>query len=305
MTESYIELRRRNSFGDIINIYFQFLKSQFKTFVNLYLKYNAISMVITLIASYLLVTGFMGMASRDFRFGMGGPINNEVYLYSGAAILILVIMATYFLNFSFASSYLVTYVENNGEVNGGKVWQKIKQNFLSLITFILLGFLMYVGFLIASIIVSLIPFIGVFLQYGLSFTLSAFFGLSFISIFIGNKAVSDAFSEGWNFTFDNFWKVVLFGLIIGILNLMIVTLILSVPGFIISIYIYFSIDSNVEILTSVFANVLFTLGFAIFILAFIFSQALSQLAYGILYYNLFEEKYNIFLREQIEKIGAH
>lgn len=304
MADTYIELRRRNSFGDIINIYFQFLKVQFKPFLNLYLRYNAISMVITLIASYLLVTGFMGLASRDFRFGMGGPINNEVYLYTGGGLLIIVIFATYFLNFSFSSSYLVTYVENEGEVDGPKVWQKIKANFLSLVVFILLGFFIYVGFVIVSVIISLLPIIGVFLQYGLNFTISAFFGLSFISIFFGNKSVADAFTEGWNFTFNNFWKVVLYGLIIGILNLMLITLILSIPGFIISIYLYFSIDSQVEILTSVFANVIFTLGFAIFILAFIFSQALGQIAYGILYYNLYEEKFNFFLREQIEKIGV-
>jgi len=304
MTDNYIELRRRNSFGDIINLYFQFLKVQFKPFLNLYLKYNAISMVLTLIAAYLLVTGFMGLASRDFRFGMGGPINNEVYLYSGGALLIIIVFATYFLNFSFASSYLVTYVEKEGEAEGHTVWQKIKANFLSLMVFIILGFLIYLGFLFVSVILSIIPFIGIFLQYGLNFALSAFFGLSFISIFLGNKAVSDAFSEGWNFTFDNFWKVVLYGFIIGILNLMLTMLILSIPGFIISIYLYFTVESEVEVYTSVFANVLFTIGFAIFILAFIFSQALGQIAYGILYYNLYEEKFNFFLREQIEKIGV-
>ena len=65
MNEKYIELRTRSTFGDIINTYFLFLKHNFKAYTNLYLRYNAISIILTLISSYLLVTGFMGLASRD------------------------------------------------------------------------------------------------------------------------------------------------------------------------------------------------------------------------------------------------
>ncbi|MDX1472426.1 MAG: hypothetical protein R3213_13080, partial [Flavobacteriaceae bacterium] len=68
MAKPYLELRNRNSFGDVINTYFLFLKYNFKQYTSLYLKYNAISIILALVSAYLLVTGFMGLASRDFRF---------------------------------------------------------------------------------------------------------------------------------------------------------------------------------------------------------------------------------------------
>ena len=143
------------------------------------------------------------------------------------------------------------------------------------------------------------------IQYGLSFLVAAFFGLAFMSLFSKGNSIGEAIGEGWSFTFTKFMKVILFGLVVGILNLMITWVIISVPTFILGIYIYFSVESQVDIATSVFANVLFTFGFAIFILSFLFTQAITQIAYGALYYNLYEERYNEFLREKIEQIGVN
>lgn len=86
---------------------------------------------------------------------------------------------------------------------------------------------------------------------------------------------------------------------------MITALILSIPSVLIGIYVYFSVDSNVDLATSTFATMVFTLGFAAFLLSFIYAQALSQLAYGILYYNLYEVKYNVFLQKKIDQIGVN
>ncbi len=305
MAPNYIELRSRNSFGDIINTYFNFLKYNFKHYTSLYLRYNAISIILALLAAYLLVTGFMGLASRDFRFGMGGAIDHNSYLIGGAVMLFLIVFATTLINYSFSSSYLVTYAENQGEVESREVWIRIRENLGTIMVFIMLGIAIYIGYIIISFILALIPVIGMFAQYGISFLISSIFGLSFMSIFFQNKSLGNSLTEGWEFTFMNFWKVVLYGLVIGILNLMITALIVSIPTFIISIYVYFSIQSEVEIISSVFANIVFTLGFAIFLIAFIYSQALTQIAYGVLYYNLHEERYNTFLRQKIDQIGVN
>ncbi|NNC46581.1 MAG: hypothetical protein HKN99_11925 [Winogradskyella sp.] len=301
----YIELRNRNAFGDIINNYFLFLKYNFKNYTNLYLRYNAISIILTLVCSYLLVTGFMGLASRDFRFGMSNNVETDAYFIFGVVIMVLVLFITSLINYSFSSAYISEYVANGGKVESQPIWTKIKSNIGTIVLFILIGAALYVGYLIITIIVSFIPILGMLIQYGLSFTLSAVFGLTFMSIFSKRKSFSDAISEGFNFTFSNFWKVVLFGLIIGILNLMITALILAIPSFIIGIYIYLSAQSNVEFATSVTASIIFTLSFGLFLLAFVFSQALSQVAYGILYYNLYEIKYNEYLQQKIEQIGAN
>ena len=164
---------------------------------------------------------------------------------------------------------------------------------------------MYGVYLAISVMISFIPLLGMIVQYGMSFTMSAVFGLTFMSIFSSKKGFGEAISEGFDFTFFKFWRVVLFGLVIGILNLMISALIVSIPSVIIGIYVYFSVDSNIDIATSTFSTLVFTLGFAVFLLSFIYTQALSQLAYGILYYNLNEIKYNVFLQKKIDQIGVN
>ncbi len=305
MNKPYIELRNRNSFGDIVNTYFQFLKYNFKSYTSLYLRYNAVSIILSVISSYLLVTGFMGLASRDFRFGIGNNINSESYFIYAIILLVLILFVTSLINFSFSSAYISEYATHKGVVNSKNIWSKIKNNIGAIILFILIGVGMYIVYFIVSAILAFIPFIGMLIQYGLSFLMSAIFGLTFMSIFSTNKSIGEAISEGWDFTFSNFWKVIFYGLVIGILNLLINVFVISFPSYIIGFYLYFSIDSGVEIVTSVFASVLFTLGFAIFILSFVYTQALSQIAFGILYYNLFETKYNVFLREKIEEIGIH
>ena len=301
----YIELRTRNNFGDIINTYFLFLKYNFKHYTNLYLRYNAISIILTILCSYLLVTGFMGLASRDFRFGMGSNVDNEMYLGIGAFVLLFILGITALINYGFSSAYISEYVKHEGQIESKNIWNIIINKLGSLFLFILIGIGMYLGYLIVSVILAFIPLLGMLAQYALSFTIGAIFGLSFMALFMGNKTVGQALTEGWNFTFSNFLRVVFYGLIIGILNLMITLLILSIPGFVLGIYVYFSAESGVDMATSTLSTVVFTLGFAMFILSFIYTQALSQLAYGVLFFNLHEETYNLFLRERIEEIGVN
>lgn len=305
MNKMYIELRNRNDFGETINTYFKFLKYNFKKFTSLYLRYITGSIILLFLASYLLVTGFMGLASKDFRFGMNNEGSHTIYLIIGAVVLVLILFITTLINYSFSSAYISEYVNNTGLVESKNVWQKIKFNLGTIMLFVLLGMALYVGYIIVSFIFAFIPLIGLFVQYGLNFLITAFFGLSFMSIFSDSKSLSPALGEGWQFTFSSFGKVILFGLVIGILNVMITMLILSIPSFIIGIYVYFSIESQVDLQTSVFANIVFTLGFAMFLLAFIYSQALTQIAYGVLYYNIYEDKNNVFLRNKIEEIGIN
>lgn len=305
MKDEYIELRTRSAFGDIINTYFLFLKYNFKTYTNLYLRYNAASIVLTLIASYLLVTGFMGLASRDFRFGMSNNIESDSYFIAGILVFLLIVFITSLINYSFSSAYIADYVNTGGCINPKTIWRNILNNLGTIIIFVLIGALLYGLYLIISVLVSFIPLLGMIIQYGLSFTLAAVFGLTFMSIFSKNKSFGEAISEGFELTFSQFWRVILYGLIIGILNFLISALIAAIPSVIIGIYVYFSVESNVDLLTSTFATLVFTFGFAAFILAFVYTQALSQLAYGILYFNLYEVKYNVFLRTKIDQIGAN
>ncbi|WP_299123360.1 hypothetical protein [uncultured Winogradskyella sp.] len=305
MNEKYIELRTRSTFGDIINTYFLFLKYNFKTYTNLYLRYNAISIILTLICSYLLVTGFMGLVSRDFRFGMSNNVSTDSYLIAGSIILLLIAFLTFSINYSFSSAYIADYANNEGKVESKRIWKSIISNIGTIIIFILIGGLLYIVYLVAAGILSLIPFLGFLIQYGLNFTMSAIFGLTFMSIFSTKKGFGEAISEGFDFTFSNFWRLILFGFVVGILSFVFMLTLFQIPSYLMGIYVYFSVESGVDITTSTLATLFFTLWFAIIIISTIYIQALSQVAYGILYYNLFEGKYNEFLQKKIDQIGVN
>ncbi len=246
----------------------------------------------------------MGLASRDFRFGMGSSqTETQLYLGIGGILLALIYFTTSLINYSFSSAYITQYVKTGGNQTSKGIWDSIKLNIGNIFLFILLGILIYLGYFIISIVLAFIPVVGTLVQYAISFILSAMFGIAFMAIFSNNLSTVEALKEGWEFSINNFLKVIGYSFVIGVLNLMITALIIAIPGFILSIYVYFSAESNIDILTSNFSSILFTISFAIFLLSFIFSQALSQLAYGVLFYNLHEEKYNTFLQSKIDLIG--
>ena len=305
MNEKYIELRTRSTFGDIINTYFLFLKHNFKTYTNLYLRYNAISIILALVCSYLLATGFMGLVSRDFRFGMDNNSSSDNYLIAGGIILVLVFFITTSINYSFSSAYIADYANHNGKVESKRIWKSIMSNIGTIIVFILIGAFLYLIYLFIAGVLSLIPLLGFFAQYGLNFTMSAIFGLTFMSIFSTKKGFSEAISEGFDFTFSNFWRIVLFGLVIGLLGFVFMVTLFQIPTYLMGIYVYFSVESGIDLTTSTVATLFFTLWFAIILIFLIYVQALSQIAYGILYYNLFEVKHNVFLQNKIDQIGIN
>ena len=305
MNEKYIELRTRSTFGDIINTYFLFLKHNFKTYTNLYLRYNAISIILALVCSYLLATGFMGLVSRDFRFGMDNNSSSDNYLIAGGIILVLVFFITTSINYSFSSAYIADYANHNGKVESKRIWKSIMSNIGTIIVFILIGAFLYLIYLFIAGVLSLIPLLGFFAQYGLNFTMSAIFGLTFMSIFSTKKGFSEAISEGFDFTFSNFWRIVLFGLVIGLLGFVFMMTLFQIPTYLMGIYVYFSVESGIDLTTSTVATLFFTLWFAIILIFLIYVQALSQIAYGILYYNLFEVKHNVFLQNKIDQIGIN
>lgn len=301
--DKYLELRTRNGFGAVVDLYFDFLKQNFKLFFSLYLRYNAISIIFTLLACYLLVTGYLGTIGQDFRFGGGSNIDSELYVLWGFIILILMLLITALINLSFSSAFVAEYVNTQGKPETKGIWRIISTNLGSIVVYILLGVLIYIGFAIISVVLAYIPYLGAFLQYCIGFLISTMFGLIFMAIFAGNPSVSEAFNEGWEFTTRHFSKVFFYGVVIGILNLMIIAFTLSLPGFVIGIYFYFSAESGVDLASSPITSIILTLGFSLFILGLIFSRALSQVAHSILFYNLHEVKHNSYLQSRIKLIG--
>ncbi|MGY3793661.1 hypothetical protein [uncultured Aquimarina sp.] len=305
MKENYIELKESRDFGDIINTYFEFFKLNLKSFTNVFISYNGIFIFLLLGISYLMVTGFIGMYNVETGFGNGTQDESAMLVGFGVLLFFVVFIIIAALNYSLASSYMINYDEQKQVVTDKKlVWNIVRDNIGRILIFILLLAVIYVIYMIISLVLSFIPLIGFLAQNVIGFALTAWFGISFMVMLNENKSPIDAFGEGWDLVKSNFWKTVGANFILGILVGLILLLILMIPGIIVGVYTYHAVSIDTAIGESVLAKVIYTFGLCIFFVVIAYSQSLSQFINGILYYALHEEKYNVNTRQKIDQIGA-
>ncbi len=309
MKDKYIELRINRDFGDILTVYFDFLKQNIKKFTNVFLSYNGVFLVGLLITSYLLVSGFIGLIAAEGNFFSTGPAQtNEdtywIYIVAGSILFTIIFLLVAGLNFSLSSSYLVKYDEQKGMTFDKKeVWELTKSKFGNTLLFILLLIPIYLVFMIVAIIFAFIPLLGMFAQYIVQFFLTAWIGVSFFSMMNENKGVTDAFGEGWNLVTKSFWKSIGVNFILGLLNGLLFFIILIVPSVIIGLYVFHDVQSGATEAGSVVSTIVYTLGGCLVLILMVYAQCLSQFVNGILFYALHEKTYNINTRSKIDQIG--
>jgi len=310
MAEQYIELRVNRDFGDILSVYFDFLRKNLKKFTNVFLSYNGIFIIGLLICSYLLVTGFVGMISMsDGGYGVGtenpsGSNSHWVYILIGGVFYGLIMMAVLCLNYGLCASYLHLYEQSKGrDFHRREVWAHNRDNLGKTLLFILLLIPLFIGVFIVAVVFAIIPILGLFAQYIVQFFVTAWIGVSFFAMISQKMTVGDGFSEGWRLVSGNFWKSVGVNFILGLLNGILLMVILMVPGIIIGIYTYHVVANNVDVGSSVLATSLYTLFLCIFMVMTVYAQCLSQFVNGILFYALHEKAYNSNTRSKIEQIG--
>ncbi|WP_378183983.1 hypothetical protein [Aquimarina sp. SS2-1] len=305
MNDKYIELKQRRDLGSIINTYFEFFKLNLKSFTNIFISYNGVFIFLLLGISYLMVTGFMGMYNTQTGFGNSTEENSTMLVGFGVILFFLVFIIIAALNYSLASSYMIKYDEQKKVITDKKeVLNLVKQNIGRILLFIILLAVIYVIYMIISLVLSFIPLIGFIAQNVIGFGLTAWFGVSFMVMLNENKNPVDAFGEGWDLVRNNFWKTVGVNFILGLLVGLLFLLILIVPSVIVGVYTYHAVNVNTVIGESVVAKVIYTFSLCIFFILAAYSQSLSQFINGVLYYSLHEEKYNIHTREKIDQIGA-
>nr|WP_299340514.1 hypothetical protein [Allomuricauda sp.] len=309
MQNKYIELRINREFGDILSVYFDFLKQNIKNFTNVFLRYNGISLIGLLIVSYLLVSGFIGVFVYEGRnvYGGSSEILEEkytAYIISGVALFLIIFLLTTALNYSLSSSYMIRYQENKGlNFEAREAWDMVKDNLGNILLFVLCLILLFTGVIVVSFILLLVPFLGIFAYYILLFFFLAWVGVSFFHMMQEKTGVMDAFKEGWNLVFDNFWKSIGTNFILGILNNLIQIVLDIIPFVIVGIYTFHAVESNIDFSESVVATIVYTLGVWFALAVGIYGYCLTQFVNGVLYYSLHEKKYNIYTRSKIEEIG--
>ncbi len=306
----YIELKINRDFGDIITVYFDFLKQNLKKFTNIFLSYNGIFLVGLLIVSYLLVTGFVGLVTYENNSGFGDSTStpDEAYVFyfiAGGILFAVIFIIVAILNYSLAGAYMVKYESKEGpNFEKKEVWDFFKDRLGNIIVFVLLLIVLYVGLTIVNFILLIIPIVGVFARYILQFFTTAWIGVSFYCMLAENKGVTESFGEGWNLVTKNFWKSVGVQFIIGILNVLLIFLVLMIPGGLITLYTYHVIDTDLDVSTSIIPTIVWTIGLCAVLITFVYYQCLSQFVNCILYSALHEKTYNTNTRSKIEQIGV-
>lgn len=303
--DNYIELKINRDFGDILSVYFDFIRQNLKKFTNIFLNYNGLFLVGLLIVSYLLVSGFIGLISSENSYGIGDTNESSyIYLALGGILYFIIIIVVGVLNYSLAGSYMVNYEKFKGNhFDKKEVWDLVKERLGSSILFVLLLVLIYIGCTVIGIILAIIPLVGIFAYYILIFFILGWFGVSFFSLIKDNKGVTDAYGEGWKLTTKNFWRTVGVNFILGLLNGILTMVVMIIPSIIIGVYTYHVVENSVDLSASIIPTIMYTLGTCLFLIIMVFGQCLSQFVNGILFYSLHEKEYNTNTRSKIEQIG--
>ncbi|MBM1107893.1 hypothetical protein JQC67_17190 [Aurantibacter crassamenti] len=309
-TSEYIELKISRDLGVIISDYFTFLKQNLKKFTNIFLNYNGLFLIGLLVVSYFLVSGFIGLiteSSNSQYFGAGAADAEEtyiIYLAIGGILFFLIFIAVAIMNYSLAGSYMLKYEENKGtNFEKEDVWNFFKKRFGKIFLFSILMMIMFVAVYVFGVVLMFIPLLGFIAYYIIMFGALAWFGVSFFSLLHDDNEVMDAFGEGWKLVRSKFWKSIGVNFILGLLNGLLSMVALIIPGVIIGLYTFHVVSNEVNVAESVVATIVYTIGFALYLIILVYGQCLSQFVNGFLFYSLHEETYNTNTRSKIEQIG--
>jgi MFS family permease len=306
----FIELKVHRDLGAIITDYFSFIKQNLKKFSNIFVNYNGLFLIGLLVVSYFLVSGFIGMItySNNYEYLEASERNMEetymIYLVIGGALFFFIFLAVAIMNYSLAGSYMIKYEEHQGNSFDKKeVWNYFKKRIGMIFVFTVLMILIFIVVYIAGIVLLFIPLLGFIAYYIIMFAALAWFGVSFFAMIHDDKDVMDSFREGWQLVRKNFWKSVGVNFILGLLNGMLSMVALIIPGVIIGLYTFHVVENDVDVSESIVATIIYTIGFALYLIILVYGQCLSQFVNGFLFYSLHEETYNTNTRSKIGKIG--
>ncbi|NND63655.1 MAG: hypothetical protein HKN48_10755 [Flavobacteriaceae bacterium] len=304
MPPPLIDLKQRRDIGDIIAVYFDFFKKHLKPFLNIFIRYNGLFIMGFLLVSYLMVTGFVG-SIRANPLGETNTGESDLLLGLGVLGFFGLFVVVTIMNYSLAASYLVNYEKNPSlEVNKKAVWELVYNNIGRILLFILLLILLYIPIIIVGAVVSFIPVVGILVRYLIGLIFTTWMGLAFMPIFYENRDVTDSLGEGWRLVTQHFWKSVLVNFVLSILLFILLFVVLMIPGVLIGVYAFHSLENGVDLAESPFATVVWTLALCIFLVLYTLLQSMMQLGNGVLYFSVHEETYNHNARKRIEQIGA-
>lgn len=307
--KKYIEPRLRRDFGGIISAYFDFLKSNFKGIINIFVGYNGIFVIFILASVYILITGLIAAIISESNSLIGGAGSDESALIMtgvGMIFLVLVLLIATLFNYSLSSAYVSLYEKRKQHnIPRQDAWAIAKKNLGGLFLVALVAVGVYIVYLIVQVILGFIPIIGSLASIVIGLGFNAWISLSVFSyIHNDDMSVGGAFTEAWDLLFSNFWKSLGVNFVLGLIINVAVIALSILPSFLVGIYVYHSVENSGGFEDDIFGHILLIVLLTLFCLVAMFTQLLSQSINAFLYFNLHEFKNNVYLRSRIEKLGT-
>ncbi|MCV6630896.1 MAG: hypothetical protein OIF50_13680 [Flavobacteriaceae bacterium] len=299
------ELRIHKDFGQIIDVYFDFLRQHIKPFSNMFIRYNGIFLVLGILGIYFLVTGFMGSIETNTNF-FNLFLDDNFNPFFGILILtyFIVMLCVGIVNYSLSTCYMITYEnQKKPNVDSSTVWAMIKDSFGKILLFVLALILIYVAMFAVSIIFSQLQIIGLIPQYLTQFFVTAWVGISFFVMLQEKKSIGISLGDGWSFVSKNFWLVIGATFVMSLLIFLLLFVVNIIPAIILGVYTY-HLSSSADLETfSIIDKLFYTIMLALMFISFIYSQCLTQFVNGLLYYSLHEKEHQQHTQKTIEQIG--
>ena len=275
MNQTKIEFRKVRDFGGMLNVTFEYIKSNFK----ILLKSNLL-----ISAPIILLAGvFLGIyQSSMFNFAVDYDLQQIGIPF---LLSMFFMMLAYLIIMAVTYSHLMVYKKSeSGVFDIDDVWQMTKRNFF-MILFSAIGYTIIAGF---GFLFLIIP--GVYLSIALSliFIVRLEEGLGF---FAAVGRCTKLISGNWWFTFG---LLIVVGMVQGFLMYA-----LYIPTYVV---MFFTAFTGIESGTSGFTKIVFIITSIITSLSVLF-YAISTIAIAFQYYNLVERKEAPGLLQQIDNIN--
>lgn len=236
MQNNYINFKKERDLGAIISDTFKFIREEYKTIFRLYLKHVGWLLLLVIAASTYYQYQSLRVSS-DFTF-VNGPQKFLLDFISNTGISLLLVflssIAYSALSFTTINSIIKSYIKNEGEVKDDEVSSYIVQFFSTTLgSFILYVLMIFLGIIIASLVISSIFLLTNNINMALSVIFTILIGLLIIVLLVvyfisplslmfciivfQEKSFSDAFSECFKLIKQNWWITFATLLIITIL----------------------------------------------------------------------------------------
>jgi len=291
-TQPQFIFRKEREFGEIISDTFSFFTQNYKSILNIFLKF---------VGPFILLSIF---ATTYYQYKMGdlfGDINtfadpdsaiSAILENSWIVILLFVTsIATNIILYGTILHIIKSYIKNKGEILESDVSQGLKSDFWKLL-----------GYLALTTIVGLIGFMLCFFP---GIYLAVVLAPGIALLIMENESVSDAFTKCFTLIKNNWWitfaTFLVFGILIAILNF-----VFQLPALIFSMVEGISAieqASDPTAMTGIYQNWVYLLLTAIASLGQLFLSIFTVIMIALVYFNLSEKQEFTGTYEQIDQIG--